>query len=577
MHSIQWLFRPPDSLNMSNQSSVFNHYILIFVFCTHVLVTPLYVVLDKPVLLYCNMAAIFTDLFWLYLNRSGYAVVSAICFTLEVVLLAFLSNIYLGKESGFAIYFFIMLLFVFLQDFRYSFKVLLALAILTLYICMEIQLAWRPAVYTSAIPRKYIHYLNAATSFVAFIFTGAFFTKTIHRVMRDLLHSRQKALEGVKAKQRFLANMSHEIRTPLNAIIGMTDLALLSADRDELNEYLQIIKDSGRHLVHIINDILDITRIDSERLLLEQNQIEMSSFLGGIKKVFQSEARQRSLEFTLRTDPELPPIVSGDEYRLKQILFNIIGNAIKFTESGAVALQARLDREQTDDQNWLVAFIISDTGIGIPPDKQEAIFENFEQANLSVTRKYGGTGLGLAISRKLARMMGGDIKLSSQPDTGSEFTLTIPFAKAANPASSRTDMAKHDQCDLKGIRILFVEDNLVNQKLGMAILQRFTTHIHLAENGQAALAEFKRQKFDLILMDLEMPVLNGLQATRRIRRWERLSRKQQTPIIAMTAHALQSFLEEAQAAGMNGYITKPIAVLELEKNICAILDPLRQT
>ncbi|BBP44354.1 ATP-binding protein [Thiosulfativibrio zosterae] len=372
----------------------------------------------------------------------------------------------------------------------------------------------------------------------------------------ELQEAKNRALESSKLKSEFLANMSHEVRTPMNGIIGMSELLKDAKLTEQQADWLHTISDSANALLAVLNDILDFSKIEAGKLHLDPKPFELKPLIHSIVKSIEPRASERNLSLAAHLDDRLPEWILSDDMRIRQILLNLLGNALKFTPHGAIQLFVTAAGEH----NEYLKFSVQDTGIGIPESAKQKLFQAFSQVDGSTTRLYGGTGLGLTISQQLALMLGGEIGFESQEGTGSTFWFTIALTLAEAPQAvdenAQAKASDDESIVNEDLRILLVEDNLVNQKLALALLRKLGYDADIAENGAVALEKIANSHYDLILMDCQMPVKDGYQTTQELRQWD--SALSKTPVVAMTANAMQGDEEKCYAAGMDDYISKPI-------------------
>ena len=369
---------------------------------------------------------------------------------------------------------------------------------------------------------------------------------------KDIAESATKIAEdAVKSKQQFLSNMSHEIRTPMNAIIGFTKVLLKSDLNEKQKEYLNAIKMSGDALTVLINDILDLAKVDAGKMVFEQTPFKMAASISAMIHLFETKIQEKNLQLIKKYDDKIPMVLSGDPVRLHQIILNLVSNAVKFTSEGKITISARLLNENEEKAD--IEFSVSDTGIGIPEDKMEHIFENFQQATSETARLYGGTGLGLAISKQLVESQGGRITAKSKLGEGSTFSFILPFQKT----DAEVELEKVINVlttKVQNVKVLVVEDIALNQLLMKTLLDDFGFEHDIADNGKIAIEKLQNKSYDIILMDLHMPEMNGFEATEYIRN----KMNSQIPIIALTADVTTADLNKCTAVGMNDYISKPL-------------------
>ena len=411
--------------------------------------------------------------------------------------------------------------------------------------------------------------LNLGTSLIVFVLlSGAVIFWTIISTIKKqnlLIHklniSEKNVREAARVKENFMANMSHEIRTPLNAILGFTNLLQRNKLGDDSQEFVQAIQKSGESLLNIINDILDLSKIEAGMMRIESMPFSIRGLVNSVITMFATKANEKKLKLFDNVDETIPDNLEGDAVRLTQILVNLIGNALKFTEKGSITIN--ISNEGITEDIVKTGIAITDTGIGIEKEKLQYIFERFQQAEDSVTRKYGGTGLGLSIVKDLVTLQKGNIEVTSTPGKGTTFYLTLNYkiSPELTQKSSSGKIITGHYFAFQNVSILVVEDNEINQNLIKHLFNNWHLNFDLANNGKEAINKLKAGKYDLILMDIQMPAMDGYTATREIR--ENL--KLDTPIIAMTAHAMAGEREKCLSYGMNEYISKPIREAQLHK------------
>ena len=358
--------------------------------------------------------------------------------------------------------------------------------------------------------------------------------------------------------------MSHEIRTPMTAIIGFSKVVLKTDLSDKQREYISAIKTSSDSLLVLINDILDLAKVDAGKMTFEQNAFEMETDISAMLHLFDLKVQEKNLKLIKEYDTRIPKVLKGDSVRLNQIILNLVSNAVKFTSKGKITLSVRLI--ETKDEKVIIEFVVSDTGIGLADNLIPTIFESFQQATSSTTRQYGGTGLGLAIVKQLVEQQGGTINVKSKINEGSNFSFVLSFQKSNGKIKSESTIPEINP-EIKKIKVLAVEDIALNQMLLKIILDDFGFQGDFAENGKVAIEKLKANSYDIVLMDIQMPVMGGLEATEYIR--NKMNSK--IPIIALTADVTMEDLEKCKAIGMNEHVTKPIDEKLLYNKIVALV------
>ena len=373
------------------------------------------------------------------------------------------------------------------------------------------------------------------------------------RMIQALNESEKRSKDVAYMKEQFLANMSHEIRTPMNAILGFTSLLRRTELAHQQREYVQNIHSAGENLLTLVNDILDVSKIEAGMMQLEETRFSLRSMISSVGAMFLEKLKEKNLAFDVHIDKDVPDILVGDAIRLTQILVNLISNAVKFTESGSVAVKA--EAVSITENDVRIRFIVSDTGIGIAPAKQKTVFERFQQAEAETSRRFGGTGLGLSIVKQLVEMQQGSIELQSEPGKGSEFIVELPFRQPDLAQIYSEAMAEQEEhVPLQKIRVLIAEDNAMNQHLVRHLMKSWSIEHTIVSNGIEAVEALKNEPYSIVLMDIQMPEMDGYTATSIIRK----ELGSDVPVIAMTAHAMVGEKEKCLHLGMNDYVSKPI-------------------
>ena len=393
--------------------------------------------------------------------------------------------------------------------------------------------------------------------------------------IRDLLASSRLATEKAEAanqaKSEFLANMSHEIRTPMNAIVGLSSLlAMENVTNDKRKEFVKTLQLSAASLLELINDLLDIAKIESENIELEKIPFDLHQMLNEVISIMEIKAQEKKIDLLFEFDPHLQGNFIGDPLRLKQIAMNLIGNAIKFTQTGTVTCKIAGEGDPALPEA-IISMDVIDTGIGIARNQLEGIFDKFSQADTSITRKYGGTGLGLAITKKLVELMNGAITVASERGEGTAFSVRIPLARSTIATLESPKPSLNNQLSDTPVRILLAEDSQANILIAKTILETLGYGCEVAQTGEEALAKLENGNFDLVLMDVQMPILDGYSATRIIRQKEGQNNQPRIPIIGITAHALAGDREKCLQAGMSDYLAKPFKLEDLQSKISYLL------
>ena len=395
-------------------------------------------------------------------------------------------------------------------------------------------------------------------------------TKDIEKSRDALMKAKKIAEEATKAKSEFLSNMTHELRTPLNGVIGLSEIVLNEKLDENVREMLENIRFSANHLSGVINEILDFSKIEAGKITFDELQFNLPQLINNNHKNLSLSAKKKGIDFILEYDNSIPQSLRGDPVKLNQILNNIIGNAIKFTENGFVKLTCKLKNYDKDEELAIIEFIVVDTGIGIKKDQIKNIFNSFIQSDNTISRKFGGTGLGLTITKNFIELQGGTIDVTSKHGKGSTFTFDLPFKHEKNaPVFKEAENPFENKA--VNANILVVDDVMINQLVVSKILSKWNSAVDIASSGKEALYLLKQKKYDLVLMDVQMPEMSGIEATKIIREDGEYSDVSNIPIIAFTANAFEESQKQVLDAGMDGFISKPVNPEKLFNEIKSII------
>lgn len=390
-------------------------------------------------------------------------------------------------------------------------------------------------------------------------------TREIEDSRMELLKAKEIAEQSTQAKSMFLSNMSHEIRTPLNGIIGITEIMLRETGEQHIREMLNTVKYSADNLLGIINDILDFSKIEAGKVTFENIPFNLRQLLERLKEIMSFKAQEKKLDLNMTTDPNIPEMILGDKVKLNQILTNLLGNALKFTEKGFINLSVKI--LSTDKNNINLQFSVADSGIGIPANRIGSIFESFTQSSQTITRRFGGTGLGLTITKKLVELQGGEISVESKEGEGTVFRFMLSFGTTKAAGDNQKEASFKTFKKLDGLKILVVEDNVINQFVAVSVLKNWGVETAVCNNGEEAITKLSVEKYNLILLDLHMPVMDGYETCKIIRDPSSSVLDHQVPIIALSADAFIDNKNKVLEAGMDDFATKPINQLNLYEKI----------
>ncbi len=567
---------PPEGMSASDvRGYVMNNYIFTFALCGHALFIPVFYILGNEFSFYNNIACTGIDALSLYLNSKGKMRAVYIIFPSSVAYHTMACHFSFGPDAGFIYYFFSLTVFFFIyRRFRYL-RFVMFFCILTLFIAQYILMKNNPVSYPATpIPEWVIYYLNAFANFFVIGFMTTYFSVAADRAEEMLITARDRAEEGRRVKSLFLASMSHEIRTPLNSVAGMISLSLLSESENERRKFLHIAKDSADHLLTVINDILDFSKIEENKMVLHCENFDIFNLVNNTVKAMSPGIDKEKLTISSSVAEDIPRVLKGDTSRIRQVLINLLSNAIKFTREGSIKVDVA--KKSSSGDSCLISFTVSDTGIGISEERQDTIFDSFIQLEESGIVKRKGAGLGLSISRELIRLMGGTISVESKPGEGSSFTFEISLPEgevkeglAETPFGGIVPEAR------SGIKVLVAEDDVINRMLIEQYLGMMKCGFKIVENGKMVLEELEKSGYDLILMDIEMPDMDGIEAVNLIRNSGRDDVKD-IPVIAMTGYAVNDYNEMGMGRGFSGFLSKPFSYRDLEGSIVENI-PLKET
>jgi signal transduction histidine kinase len=504
-----------------------------------------------------EMIGILMLLFFMALNMKGHfelpKLLSIVFANLQFFFLCYVQGI--SQASYLYIFPFVMAMIFFLRIRKNDLSIVVFLsATLLVLLATVLLLPFRSQIDPVSDSVNYHHLaLNIIVNFLMIIIFFYF-------ILRLLDAKEKKTKIAATAKARFMSNMSHELRTPLNAIIGSAHLLAQDYEQLQDSDHFKVLKNSSEHVLQLVNAVLDFSKLDEGKLEFVQEPFDLAPTLQDTADSFATNTRQKNIQLLVDID-SLPKSkrVIGDQMRLKQVFLNLLSNAVKFTDSGSVTLEAHLDKATESGAD--ITFAVADTGIGIPQEKIHLIFDSFTQADAETTRKYGGSGLGLSICRELVRKMGGELQVTSEPEKGSRFyfTLYLPFQQQVIIVPKERLRALQQ---LTGVRVLLVEDNAVNMNIARRFLNSWGATTQTAENGEVAWQHFQRQRYDILLIDLEMPLMDGKELLRQIRNIDK-----DIPAIAFTAAVYDNMHQDLRAHGFNGYLHKPFRPDEMHRNI----------